>query len=531
MADGAESARELTSGASTDELGSAALHAWLPAALVGVLGLAIVLVRPPLPIDETRYLEILRENLAENPFLLTLDGVPYAEKPPLLFWLGSLLAKLGIPWSFALRSIPALCSALTILFVARIGRRAGLELAGWVQAALVLPFVSLQVLLFDPLLTCAVWGALDGWTRARTWPALAWCSAAFLAKGPVAFLFLVPLLWSSAPLRPPGSRPARAALHLVPSILPLLAWAGIASVLGGSAFAHSLLWDRWAGRMVHSFAHDRPAYFYVPVAVGGFLPATPLFFRRLASPPVWVARTAAALAVVLVVFTLLSGKQAHYLLPAAPAVALLGAWSVERTHRGPDALRRGIQLELGILIVLVAFVAVRIDDLTHGSTGAAGLAYLRSGAWKPAILGALIALMLGFAIASSARCNLTQVLAGLVLALGAAALGVHRIAGELLYPHAIAAALRVDPGVPLAHLGPSKHGILELLSGRTDIEKLRDASELVRWSEDHPRGLIVVDTGSLDGDLPAGWEVTVSDVVHRNPVLVLRSVWAGHEPR
>ena len=156
MAHGAESARELTPAASADELRGARWSDWLPAALAGALGLAIVLVRPPLPIDETRYLEILRENLAENPLLLTLDGVPYADKPPLLFWLGSLLAKLGLPWAFALRSIPALASALTILFVARIGRRAGLELTGWMQSALLLPFAALQLLLFDPLLTCAI---------------------------------------------------------------------------------------------------------------------------------------------------------------------------------------------------------------------------------------------------------------------------------------------------------------------------------------------------------------------------------------
>ncbi|NOT30604.1 MAG: hypothetical protein HOP15_09185, partial [Planctomycetes bacterium] len=167
----------------------------LPALLVLTIGLGVVLVRPPLPIDETRYLEVFRESLSGSPLLLRLLGEPYAEKTPLLFWIGRTLTWLAIPPEVALRLVPGLASALTVLIVARLGARAGLALAGWVQAALLLPSLAGQFLLFDPLLALVVWGALDAWVRRRDVAFGAWSAGALLAKGPVALLFLIPFLW------------------------------------------------------------------------------------------------------------------------------------------------------------------------------------------------------------------------------------------------------------------------------------------------------------------------------------------------
>ncbi|NDA44023.1 MAG: phospholipid carrier-dependent glycosyltransferase, partial [Gammaproteobacteria bacterium] len=50
--------------------------------------LCAMFLRPVTPIDETRYLTVAWEmRLAGDPWLPMLNGVPYSDKPPLLFWL------------------------------------------------------------------------------------------------------------------------------------------------------------------------------------------------------------------------------------------------------------------------------------------------------------------------------------------------------------------------------------------------------------------------------------------------------------
>ena len=67
----------------------ATLAAMLGFALVALLG---VLTRPPLPIDETRYLAVAWEmHLSGNWIVPHLNGEIYAHKPPLLFWLINLV--------------------------------------------------------------------------------------------------------------------------------------------------------------------------------------------------------------------------------------------------------------------------------------------------------------------------------------------------------------------------------------------------------------------------------------------------------
>jgi hypothetical protein len=127
--------------------------------------------------------------------------------------------------------------------------------------------------------------------------------------------------------------------------------------------------------------------------------------------------------------------------------------------------------------------------------------------------------------------------AGRVLAVGLASssagvLPVHGLAGELLYPHVLAEALRTAPD-DIALLGTSHHGLYALLASTNEIEKLRDESELAAWSAHHPDGLLLVDPKHLKDGLPGGLVSVTSDKVHRFSVLVLRpQVGAGsrHAP-
>ena len=83
---------------------------------------------------------------------------------------------------------------------------------------------------------------------------------------------------------------------------------------------------------VHSFAHARPLYWYVPFVPLILLPwfAWPRAWRSLGAlrrgpPDSGVRLCAVWILGLFVVFSLLSGKQVHYLLPVVPATALIVA--------------------------------------------------------------------------------------------------------------------------------------------------------------------------------------------------------------
>jgi len=498
----------------------------VPALLVLAFGLAVVFLRPPLPIDETRYLEVFRESLRGSPLLLRLSGEPYAEKPPLLFWLARALTWLSVLPDFALRCLPPLALAGTVLFTERLGRRIGLTLAGWLQAALLIATVSGQFLHFDPLVALAVWGAMDAWVRRSDAGFLAWSAAALLAKGPVAYLFLIPFLWSLAPLRAwRAGDSARSALALGLALIPLAAWALAAAAQGGEEFAQALLWDRWVGRVADTAHHPRAWYFYVPVVLVGSLPATFLLFQRKdrvdeGAAREWSTRLGRMLLLVFLLFTLIRGKQAHYLEPAVPGLALLLAWRIESRPHELAWLRGGIRVQLGLLLGL-ALLGILLVPRAEASVGTHGRRLIaQAGHALPLLIAAGTALV-GLVATGRKRLSSHALLSAAAIWASACLLPFQWLAGELLFPHDLARALRSNP-TEAAYLGSSHHGIYAFLASVPVLEKLDDASQLAAWSELHPEGLLLIDQQALVEELPSGLVVVARDVVHRTPVVVLR---------
>ena len=69
---------------------------WFPAAAIALVWLVLVWMalsyRPLMPIDETRYVGVAWDMWLRGDWLVPqLNGRPYPDKPPLLFW----LIKLG----------------------------------------------------------------------------------------------------------------------------------------------------------------------------------------------------------------------------------------------------------------------------------------------------------------------------------------------------------------------------------------------------------------------------------------------------
>ncbi len=364
---------------------------WLPVlgawALVAGVSLAL---RPLLPVDETRYATVAWEMWSRGDFLVPhLNGLPYSDKPPLLFW----LCHLGW-WAFGVnewwpRLVPAVFSLANLFLTSLLARRLWPErpaIAGTVPFVLLgflLWSVFTGMLMFDMLVTfcvlLALLGLYDAWTGggARAWiQAGAAIGLGALAKGPVVLVapLLVAVLAPWWGRRRPASRWwLGLAGALVVAHVVALSWALPAARAGGEAYGNAILFAQTEERMVHSFAHLRPWWWYLPLLPVLLFPYSlwsPLWKAALRLRPrsadqgtrFCLAWTLPALAV----FSLISGKQPHYLLPLLPGFALLAARLLDEPAPAPRrwavAPPVAVMLLVGGVLAAAPFLAERFGQ-------------------------------------------------------------------------------------------------------------------------------------------------------------------------
>lgn len=462
-----------------------------------------VLTRPLLPVDETRYLAVAWEmHINGNWLVPRLNGALYAHKPPLLFWLINLVwAVFGVSETAARLIGPAFGTAaigLTSLLARRlwpldprIGHRAALILAGFGSYA-----VYASLTMFDAMLTTAVLLgvlALTGRDRRRwLWFGLALALGAF-AKGPVILIHLLPVALS-APLWT-DMRPRDMLRGLGLALLTGLACVGLwlvpAILIGGPDYRDAVLWTQSAGRVGGTLGHGRAWWF--------LLALSPLILWPWAwSPRLWrdMARLdttdpgfrlcAIWATAALVLFTFIGGKQAHYLLPTLPAVALLAARAMgESRHRIP--LAGLIPLILGIAALTLSLGLIPGDDT----------ATLAQPGWAVALLGGLLILLAGTALALRGA-------APALLGLGLAALSSLAFAlaapGRIYDAAPMAALIAPHDASGIALLGQTYNGEFTFAARlRHPLTEIADLPAAQAWLDRTPGGLLIV---PLDRDAP-----------------------------
>ena len=183
------------------------LSPWILFGLWALLTIVALWARPLAPVDETRYASVAWEMWLRADWLLPhLNGTPYPDKPPLLFWLVNLAWMLAGPSDSAARMVPAVATLLALWLLHRLERLLWPQgsdqpaLSPWIfyGSVFVAPFST--SLMFDVVLTTGVLLALIGLVEAARGGGIGnWGLYAFgigigtLTKGPVILIYLLPV--------------------------------------------------------------------------------------------------------------------------------------------------------------------------------------------------------------------------------------------------------------------------------------------------------------------------------------------------
>ncbi len=492
-------------------------------AVLALLALLGIVTRPLTPIDETRYVSVAWEMWLRGDFLVPFkNGEAYSHKPPFIFWMfhaGWALFGVNDWWP---RLVLPLFSAGSLGLTWLLARRLWPQQAGLGgQAALVLASTLLWIVfstavMFDVMLAFwvllgmhGVLSAADGRRRGFVLLGIA-IGMGVLTKGPVILLNLLPVTllapWWNPGLPREGTpafyglKPVKDRMNwgrwfggVVLAVLLgaaiALAWAIPAGQAGGEAYRNAIFWGQTANRMVESFAHRRPFWWYLPL-----LPL--LLFPWFVWPGLWKAlaqrRRAgfdrgmrfciAWMLPVLVAFSFISGKQPHYLIPLFPAFALLTARLLAERPSARVGLPALLAAALGVGLILAASgqIAALQEDVA---------------ALPPVWPGAALVLLAAAAWWAGRR----GVSAGVTLALlGAGTLALVQLAAmrsiEPLYdirPMARAIKAVQDEGQVVANIA-TYHAQYQFL-GRLEapLVELRGA-DVAPWLASHPDAYAVV---------------------------------------
>ncbi|MGM9424880.1 ArnT family glycosyltransferase [Hydrogenophaga sp. MI9] len=353
---------------------------WLAAtAIVLLLGIGL---RYPWPADEPRFAQVAREMVESGQWLFpTRGGEPYPDKPPVFMWLTALAFALTGQLKIAFLLPSALAAFGTLLLVHDIGRRLwNREVA--LAAALVLVLTP-QFLLqgktgqIDALvcfwITLGCYGLLRHFFLGPQWRwyfiACAGMGMGIITKG-VGFLPLLMLLPLALWVRGPGAagtpvwRWRLLAGGLVMGFIALL-WLGpmlwqVHSIGSDTmvAYRNDLLFRQTGERFVNAWHHVKPwHYFFTQAIPTVWFPLVVLllvFFKPLVALLREDRRARVLLAwvgLVLLFFSLSSGKREVYMLPALPMLALVVGVLWTRVRGSVAAARTGLFFQ-GFLVLL-----------------------------------------------------------------------------------------------------------------------------------------------------------------------------------
>ena len=498
-----------------------------------LMGIAIW-SRPFLPVDETRYLAVAWEMWRDGNFLVPhLNGETYSHKPPLLFWLMNLgwaIFGLNDWWPRLVAPLFGLGSLFLTESLARNlwpGREEIAAAGPTILLGCIFWTLFTTLTMFDMMLAfftlVGLLGILRAWRGEKLSGFLILAVAitfGVLAKGPAILLHLLPVallapIWG-------GSRTITLkswylgilAATLIGASLSL-AWAIPAAIAGGDAYAEAIFWGQSAGRMVKSFAHAQPWWWYLVVTPPLVLPwlIWPAVWKAVGGLTAWKKSDGLRPALenpgikfclswflpVFIAFSLISGKQLHYLLPIFPALALMLAYFLNEREQASNSVasRQWIPGALFIIFSCVVLVAPALDGMIRLPE----LAKILYTNWMilPLVFAITMIAMprrtLGGEITVLTTLSCTMAVA-IHLTLKPALENVYNLA-----PFAQKLAKLEAEGYPLAH-NAKYHGQFHFMGRLNNSITVIDKNDvrILEWAKRVPRGKIITYQGTIPSE-------------------------------
>jgi len=362
-------------------------------ALVG----SALFLRPILPIDETRYMSVAWEMWLRGDYLVPhLNGTAYSHKPPLLFWLiNAGWAIFGVN-DFWPRIIAPLFGLGCLVMTSLLGRRLYPKSSAYFLAPLLLVGcyywgLYTTLTMFDMIL--AFWSLVGIYGLILVWKGTRWlgwtifgCSIGLgvLSKGPVILIFLLPSAifgpyWATTHGTYSWHKWYTGLLGgvLLGAIIPL-SWAIPAGEAGGPSYRDAILWGQSAGRVAESFAHKKPFWWYFVILPSLILPwiIWPTLLKNLWRSIIEfrsnqnrradsnIRHLLVWLLSPLLVLSLISGKQPHYLLPLFPALALGASAMVSKLTDIEIVRGRWDLAPIAIIVILCGLIIILSPVIT-----------------------------------------------------------------------------------------------------------------------------------------------------------------------
>ncbi len=520
--------------------------------------------------DEVRLADAFM-NLGNGDWLrLTMNGLPYPDKPPLYFWFMEALTRIpGVTLPMVFFLAVAVSHALFIGSIWLLARgtghdrkeafAAGLVALGcvYISGAACYPRMDL---LFAAVVTLGMTCLYRGWIKSF---APFWLTAGFLLMGvatliksPLGIAFAVVasilfLFWRGTPGRLNG-RDGLPGFILM--LLMIAAWLGALYLDGHQDYLRDMLGSQLAGRVLEGGHHAEPWWYYLAAVPVIWLPwiLVVLFVNWFAVlrgiPRTWKSRKTNGgsswlwiwLVSGIAMLSVIQAKMAVYALPLLAPLAVLTGRSVMRLS--PGRSRCFFSLSSALLALAgLALVAIDVYPLVSPHVGsylppvpavvAPWLETLEGTMYMGGVLILLAVVLLFFTRLALPGGALLITSVGMMLMLQPYHAFVAPSMSALLSPRAQAevmaaklgegyapAAFNVYPGAYAWHLNL----LAPQAEGRLAVPDLATTAERDAWLKAHPRTVMAMpeDDWKAWADKPAGAEVLLTAWMVHKPYVV-----------